>query len=199
DHASGARALHARWPAARFSKHPWPVRDERYDVKWHALSGGDRIPTGEGPLEAIHTPGHSPDHLAFWHAESRTLFVGDLLISGSTVFIPASSGGSLADYLHSLRRLADLQPHRAWPAHGPVIEDPIGLIAHYLDHRRHREEQVLSALGEGLDTIDAITARIYAGHAGALIPMARESVLAHLQKLGHEGRVHHDGDRWIPL
>src|SRR4029453_5771948 len=74
DHAAGARAILRRWPRAEFAKHPWPDRDARYDVPWRALSDGDRLLTGEGTLQAIHTPGHSPDHLAFWHAESRTLF-----------------------------------------------------------------------------------------------------------------------------
>ena len=43
----------------------------------------------------MHTPGHAPDHLTLWHADSRTLFVGDMLVQGSTVVIPASHGGSL--------------------------------------------------------------------------------------------------------
>lgn len=30
-------------------------------------------------LEAIYTPGHSPDHLAYWEAGSRSLFTGDSL------------------------------------------------------------------------------------------------------------------------
>lgn len=196
DHAAGAPAIRARWPEARFAKHPWPDRDSRSDVEWHPIAHGDRIPTDEGALEAIHTPGHSPDHLAFWHADSRTLFVGDLLISGNTVFIPASSGGNLAAYLDSLRRLAALEPLRALPAHGPPIEDPLKLITYYLDHRRRREAQVLAALESGAETVEAITERIYAGHASAVIPMARESVLAHLHKLLHDGRVHEHAGRW---
>ncbi len=196
DHAAGVPAICARWPAATFAKFPWPERDGRYDVAWRSLADGDRVTTAEGELELIHTPGHSPDHLSLWHAGSRTIFVGDLLISGGTVFIPASSGGSLAAYLESLQRVADLQPLRALPAHGRAIEDPIRLITHYLDHRRQREEQVLSALDAGADTVESITDRIYAGHASAVMPMARESVLAHLHKLDHEGRVHRASGRW---
>jgi len=120
--------------------------------------------------------------------------VGDLLQLGTTVFIPASSGGSLIDYLASLERLRQLSPIRAWPAHGPVIEDPIALIDHYIEHRRQREEQVLVALADGLATVEAITERIYANLVPVLIPMARESVLAHLVKLELEGRaVRSDG------
>lgn len=199
DHAAGAPAIHARWPASTFAKFPWPDRDSRYDVAWRPLADGDRIATDEGELELIYTPGHSPDHLSLWHADSRTVFVGDLLILGNTVFIPASSGGNLAAYLRSLQRLAALQPARALPAHGPAIEDPASLITHYLRHRQQREDQVLSALASGADTVESITERIYSGYGSAVMQMARESVLAHLHKLQHDGRVHRDGDRWKPL
>lgn len=185
DHASGALQLQSSLPAARFSKMPWPERDDAA-MRWHWLADGDSLTTGAGRLEVLHTPGHSPDHIALWHADSRTLFVGDLLQLGATVFIPASAGGSLADYLRSLERLRALAPLRAWPAHGPVIEDPIALIDHYVTHRRQREEQVLSALQAGDRTVEAITSRIYTDLKPALIPMARESVLAHLVKLEGE-------------
>lgn len=195
DHASGAPAIQSRWPAARFLKHPWPERDA--GVPWLTIADGETVMTGAGPLEVLHTPGHSPDHIALWHADSQTLFVGDLLQLGTTVFIPASSGGSLADYLASLERLRRLSPARAWPAHGPVIDDPMALIDYYLDHRRQREEQVLSALADGLVTVEAIADRIYTNLAPALTPMARESVLAHLVKLEGEGRARGAEALWV--
>ena len=196
DHAAGAPAIQSRWPAARFSKAPWPDRDG--SVPWRPLAEGDVVPTGAGPLEVLHTPGHSPDHVALWHAESRAVFAGDLLVLDSTVFIPASNGGNLADYLKSLERLLQLSPLRAWPSHGPVIEEPAALIERYIVHRRQREAQVMAALEEGLTTVDAITTRIYTALAPALAPMARESVLAHLVKLEGEGRARAAGPHWGP-
>ena len=118
---------------------------------------------------------------------SRTVFTGDLLVVGSTVVIPASHGGSLAAYLASLARVAALGPQRALPAHGPPIDDPEALIAHYVAHRRQREQQVLEALAAGASTIDDIAARIYRGLDPALLPQARDSVLAHLLKLEDDG------------
>ena len=194
DHTGGAPVIQSRWPSARFSKCPWPERDGR--MPWWPLADGDTVMTGAGPLVVLHTPGHSPDHIALWHADSRALFVGDLLVLGSTVFIPASDGGNLADYLASLERLRQLSPARAWPAHGPVIEDPVTLIAQYIEHRHQREEQVLAALAEGLATVEAITARIYTSLSPALTPMASESVLAHLIKLEAEGRARAAGMLW---
>lgn len=195
DHASGAPAIRGRWPAAALTKMPWPERDG--EMPWRPLADGDTVMTDSGSLEVLHTPGHSPDHIALWHAESRTVFVGDLLQLGTTVFIPASAGGSLSEYLASLERLRQLSPVRAWPAHGPVIEDPMALIHYYLDHRRQREEQVLAALADGLATVEAITDRIYTNLAQALLPMARESVLAHLVKLEGESKARGAEAHWV--
>lgn len=196
DHVSGCAAISERWPAARFAKRPWPERDPAVAGGWQPLDEGARVPTGEGDLEVLHTPGHSPDHLALWHAASRTVFVGDLLVLGSTVFIPASNGGDLAEYLRSLRRLQALGPSRALAAHGPVIEDPLAVIQQYLDHRHQREVQILTALESGVATVGAIVERLYADVLPAVRPMARESVLAHLHKLAHDGLARPDGERW---
>jgi glyoxylase-like metal-dependent hydrolase (beta-lactamase superfamily II) len=147
----------------------------------------------------IHTPGHAPDHVVLWHAASRTLFGADLLQLGNTVAIPASNGGDLAAYLRSLKRVHALGPARVLPAHGPVIDDPLALIDHYLAHRHHREVQILTALEGGIDTVDTIAKRIYTGLDPRLGPLARESLLAHLVKLEHEGLVRRDGPRWLLL
>lgn len=196
DHASGAGAIAGRWPEARLRKYPWPERDASYPVAWNVLADGDAIAVDGGQLSVVHTPGHAPDHVALWHPESGTIFTGDLLVLGSTVVIPASGGGDLLDYLHSLRRLLALEPKRLLPAHGPPIDDPPALIHQYLDHRQQREEQVLAALDDGRHTIDAMVGVIYRGLVPALVPMAKESVLAHLRKLEREGKVVAEGDSW---
>jgi glyoxylase-like metal-dependent hydrolase (beta-lactamase superfamily II) len=155
------------------------------------------VPAGDVELEVVHTPGHSPDHACLWHAESRTLFCGDLLIDGRTVVIPASRGGSLTDYLRSLQRIAALSPLRAFPAHGPVIEQPVELARTYLLHRARRERQVAEALAGGAGTPAEIAARIYENLPDELRAVAEESVLAHLVRLEDEGRARRiaaDGD-----
>ena len=111
--------------------------------------------------------------------------------------IPASHGGSLVEYLGSLERMRQLNPARALPAHGPVIDDPAALIHKYVAHRAEREAQVLDALAAGEHTVESIAGKIYPSLIDALVPMARESVLAHLQKLEVERRVARDGDRWV--
>jgi glyoxylase-like metal-dependent hydrolase (beta-lactamase superfamily II) len=197
DHASGVPAIRSRWPATTFSKLPWPGRDARYPADWQPLRDGDVIPAGDADLTVVHTPGHAPDHVALWDPRDRVLFSGDLITLGTTVVILASHGGSLAEYLASLRRVLALAPARLLPAHGAVIDDPAAVIQRYLDHRADREAQVVAGLRAGHRSIDALVAGIYRGLQPALVPMARESVLAHLIKLEHEGRARREGEEWM--
>jgi glyoxylase-like metal-dependent hydrolase (beta-lactamase superfamily II) len=196
DHASGARPLAARMPQVRFAKMPWPERDVQYPVAWERIGGGDVIQAGDEELMAVHTPGHAPDHLCFWHRVSGTLFSGDLVVEGSTVVIPASGGGDLASYIASLERVLSLEPSRLVPAHGPIVTRPAQLLRGYLAHRREREGQILDALRSGDATLDAIVARVYTGLASELQGMAGESVLAHLRKLQQDGRVRCSAHGW---
>jgi len=196
DHASGAPALAAAHPGAVFAKYPWPEEDARYAVAWRRLADGDRPAVGGERLTALHTPGHSPDHVVFWHEPSRTAFTGDLVIAGSSVMIQWSRGGSVAAYLASLERVRALAPRVLLPAHGPEVHDPDALLAAYVAHRLMRERQVVAALGAGCATVQAIAETIYHGLDPALMPAARENVRAHLEQLKAEGRAVHDADRW---
>jgi glyoxylase-like metal-dependent hydrolase (beta-lactamase superfamily II) len=196
DHASGAPAIEQQMPGVRFRKMPWPERDAKWPVAWQPIRDGEEIPAGDGALRAVHTPGHAPDHLCFWHEASATLFGGDLAVLGSTVWIPTSLGGDMAEYMASLERVRGLAPARILPAHGAVIDDPRQLLDEYLAHRREREAQVVDALREGISTPDAIVERLYVGVKERLIPFARESVLAHLRKLERDGRVRSESDTW---
>jgi glyoxylase-like metal-dependent hydrolase (beta-lactamase superfamily II) len=197
DHASGARALSAAHPGAVFRKQPWPGQDEQFGVEWHVLGDGDTVVAGGEPLTVLQTPGHSPDHLAFWHEASGTIFVGDLVVLGSSVMIHTSKGGSLARYMRSLERLLALEPRLLLPAHGPRVEQPAALLNGYLEHRRQREQQVVDGLTAGHATVEAIAESIYHGLNPALLPAARENVRAHLDKLEDDGRAVADGSaRW---
>lgn len=195
DHASGAVALARDMPHLRFFKMP-SERDGRWGVAWEPLADGDRVAAGDGVLEVVHTPGHSPDHLCFWDERERQLYCGDLAWKGSTVVIPPRGGGDLAAYLASLERVIGLAPLRMFPAHGPVIDEPEALLLEYIRHRRMREQQVLAAVSAGLERLSDIASRIYPTLEASLRPMAEQSVLAHLIKLEHEGNVGRSGDQW---
>lgn len=196
DHVAGAPHLAERHPCVQFHKFPWPESDARYQVRFEPLKEGDLVVAGGEPLVVVHTPGHSPDHIALWHEPSRTAFTGDLVVFGGSVMIEASRGGDLRSYLASLERILSLEPSRLLPAHGSEIDDPAAVLRQYIDHRHERERQVVKALAEGRDTVHAIAESIYDGLTPALMPAARENVRAHLEKLRAEGRAVEHNSRW---
>jgi len=128
DHASGAAAIAERMPLVRVLKMPWHEHDGQWRVRWEPLTDGDTIAAGDGVITAVHTPGHSPDHLCFWEQDSRLLFCGDLAWKGSTIVIPPKYGGDVTAYLTSLERVIQLAPAQMLPAHGDVIDQPIELL-----------------------------------------------------------------------
>jgi glyoxylase-like metal-dependent hydrolase (beta-lactamase superfamily II) len=184
DHASGVPALRARWPALDVRQ--WQPNAE---TKSRALADGERVRAGDIDLVVVHTPGHAADHVCFWHEASRDLYTGDMAVKGSTVMIPFGRGGNLRDYLRSLEQLAALQPKRMLPGHGPIIEQPLELIAEYIKHRRAREAQVLQCLEDGVTDVDAIVARIYPDVSAPVRPAARLTVQAHLQKIREDKEI----------
>lgn len=196
DHASGAAGIAARMPGVRFFKAPWPERDARWTAAWEPLGDGDVVDAGDTSLTVIHTPGHAPDHVCFWHDASRTMFCGDLAIKGSTVYIPSAHHGDLAAYIASIERVIALQPLRLLPAHGAVIDEPLTTLRRYLMHRKEREDQIIELLIRGVSTADAIAAVLYRGLGEARLIRAREMVGAHLIKLEREGKVIHRDDAW---
>jgi glyoxylase-like metal-dependent hydrolase (beta-lactamase superfamily II) len=152
------------------------------------LKDGMVVRAGDVELVAVHTPGHTGDHVALWLAEERALFTGDAVVGRGTTFIDPPDG-DLAQYLRSLHRMLELGPRTIYPGHGPVVLDGKGKLEEYLAHRAEREEQVLAALANGGGTITHLVETIYAGYPPDVLSLAERSVLAHLIKLEHEGRI----------
>ena len=201
DHIAGVSALLSEWPSVEFLKMPWSASDERYPVDWKPLTEGDEVVVGSDVLKVLHTPGHSPDHLCFYCENEGVLFCGDLLVKGSTVVIPANHEGNLVQYLASLRRIRELNPPRVLPAHGGEIDDVVGLIGQYLEHRRRRDDEILDALRKAGGTAKSsdVVAVVYEGLGDDLKQAACETVLAHLDKLETEGRVCKRPDQDVDL
>lgn len=195
DHSAGAPSLSHRFGVSRFTKYRWPAEDDRR-IAWAYVDDGTALSVAGTTLVALHTPGHSPDHLAFWHEPSGTIFTGDLVNRRSSVAIVFSRGGDLTSYLASLERLLALNPTRLLPGHGPAIEHAGEALRTTLAHRRAREAQVMAALGTGHETVGAIADSIYDGLQPALMPLARETVRAHLEKLKADGRAIDERSRW---
>ena len=75
---------------------------------------------------AVHTPGHTLDHLCIHDPEGGLVFTGDHVLPHITPYISGLAGGSnpLLDYFASLERTAALADvNQAMPAHGVVIDN----------------------------------------------------------------------------
>lgn len=156
------------------------------------LADGDRV-SGKGwRLEAVHTPGHTSNHLAFAWEEERILFSGDHVMGWSTSVI-APPDGDMGAYMASLEKLLPREERLYWPTHGPAIPDPKPFVRAFIAHRRGREAGVLSCLAAGVEDIPAIVARLYVGLDPRLSGAAGRSIHAHLLDLLRRGRVLCDG------
>jgi glyoxylase-like metal-dependent hydrolase (beta-lactamase superfamily II) len=145
-----------------------------------ALSDGEEVETDAGPLTALTTPGHTPDHLSFHWASGAALFPGDLLLGeGDTTWV-AGYSGCVADYLASLARLRTLDVARVFPTHGPPLVDPGEALDRFEAHRRRRIEEVRAGLDDDPGaSAEALVDRIYGDDVPpGLRGAARDSVLA---------------------
>jgi glyoxylase-like metal-dependent hydrolase (beta-lactamase superfamily II) len=174
DHAEGVPALRARFPAA-----PLAGRRGELDVE---LSDGDRF----GPLEALATPGHAPDHLAF--LTGRAALTGDAVLGEGSVFITPDPG-ALSAYLEGLRRLRARRPEVLCPGHGPPVQAVEAKLDEYLEHRLERERRLVAALEAGRRGVDELLDEAWSDAPAALRPAATVTLAAHLDKLADEGRL----------
>lgn len=186
DHAPGAAPLAEATGAAVYAHTPGPGERPLHDQE----------PVEAGPvrLVAVHTPGHTSDHLCFLLSNAgRAVFAGDTVLGrGTSVVDPPD--GNMAAYLRSLRRLRELDPTTIYPGHGPTVLTPMGRLDYYLRHREEREDQVLRAMAQGKRTPSEMVPGIYGAEVPReMYPVAARSVLAHLIKLEREGRVTRTG------
>jgi hydroxyacylglutathione hydrolase len=157
--------------------------------RYPQLGDGDVVRAGTLSLTALHTPGHSADHLCFWIAEDRAVFSGDLILGKGSSMVTYPEG-NVAAYLRSLDRLAALQPRMLFPGHWDPVTDAMGKIAEYRAHRLEREAQVLAEVQRKRGSVADLTRRVYGPELGdELIQAAEMTMRAHLQKLVDEGKV----------
>lgn len=200
DHSPAARLLRRHMPAPTygFGPHGGGLTASADDdveegadyafIPDHRLVDGDQLHGTGWSLTALHTPGHTSNHLCFALEEEKTLFSGDHVMGwSSTVISPPD--GCMGDYLASLQRLLDRDDRLYRPTHGAAIEHPQRFVAALLAHRADREEQIVDALKRGVRRIDALVADLYHGLDPALMAAAARSVYAHILHLIAKGQV----------
>lgn len=200
DHVSGIKNLLEYSPETK-------VHKNKPEEGWLDISDGQKFTVEGATVTAVHTPGHTVDHMALLLEEEDAMFTGDNVLGhGTGVF------EDLGTYLASLEKMKTLFNGRAYPGHGQVISDGPTKISEYIQHRRKREEQVIHTLrtkraevsvSDGVDGGDcsAWTAMelvkvIYNDVPETLHPAAAGGVVQILSKLEREGKVSLEGGRW---
>ena len=152
------------------------------------LRDGDVVSGPGWTIEAVHTPGHTSNHLCYALREEQALFSGDHVMGWSTtVIVPPD--GDLGQYLASLELVLDRDDDVLWPTHGPPITDPQALVRSYVAHRQDRTDQIVAVLADGPAGLTDIVPRVYRDVDKTLWLPAAMSTHAHLLHLVEEGRV----------
>ncbi|KAF4773092.1 metallo-beta-lactamase superfamily protein [Colletotrichum scovillei] len=166
------------------------------------ISDGQKFSVDGVSLTAVFTPGHTVDHMAFVLEEEDAMFTADnVLGQGTAVF------EDLTVYLNSLERMQSLFKGRAYPGHGPVIDNGPSKIQDYINHRKAREEQVIRTLrtarqGSNIEgdpyawTVMELVKVIYADVPEELHIPASGGVIQILGKLEKENKVVQSDERW---
>jgi glyoxylase-like metal-dependent hydrolase (beta-lactamase superfamily II) len=160
-------------------------RDFRPDI---ALADGETVSGPGWVLEAVTTPGHTANHMAFALKGTHVLFSGDHVMAWSTPVV-APPDGAMSDYMASLEKLGRRAETLYFPGHGAPVKDAPRFVQHYIAHRRAREASILARLASGEADVPTLVQSIYVGLDPRLTKAAGLSVLAHLEDLTARGLV----------
>jgi len=196
DHSPAAAAVKAATgaPTYGFGPHAGGRRGEAAVEEGGDWDFAPDITVGDGEeiagpgwrFEAVHTPGHTSNHLCFALPDAGILFSGDHVMGWSTSVI-APPDGDMAAYMASLDKLLHRRDAVYWPTHGPAITEPHAHVRAFIAHRREREAGILECLAAGIGRVDAMVERLYVGLSLNLKRAAGRSVLAHLIDLAGRG------------
>jgi glyoxylase-like metal-dependent hydrolase (beta-lactamase superfamily II) len=164
--------------------------------RYPELGDGDVVRSGNVNITALHTPGHSADHLCFLLPDDHAVFTGDLVLGQGSSMVTYPEG-DVAAYLRSLERLAALEPRILFPGHWDPVTDAPAKIEEYRRHRLEREAQVLAEVRRGGGTAAELTRRVYGELDDKLMVAAEMTLRAHLRKLVEDRLVRQDGERFV--
>ncbi len=206
DHSPGVPRLKAATGATVYAEGPHrPARPLHTGETARLDAGGDQafrpdvtladgaIVQGRGfTFEAVATPGHTANHMAYAWKEADLLFSGDHVMGWSTTIV-APPDGAMSDYMASLAKLAGRPEQIYFPGHGSAIRQAPRFVEHLIRHRHAREASILHRLEKGAADIPTIVRAVYIGLDPRLTGAAGLSVLAHMEELVVRGVVATDG------
>lgn len=188
DHSPAARLLQAQTSAPIYgrggvSPELVAASDEDIDADFtpdHALECGEILGGGEWRIQALHTPGHFPNHLCYLLPDKGILFSGDHVMGWSTtVIVPPL--GNLTDYFDSLDAMKQTGANILLPSHGDPVRDASGRIEEVRAHRLMRQHQVEQLVRGGECDPAMIVKTLYCELPSRLVQAAVGCVQAHME------------------
>ena len=206
DHSPAAAKIKAATGAKVFAQGPHRLARPLHTGEMHrldasadldfrpdtALADGDTVSGRGWTLEAVTTPGHTANHMAFAFKEANLLFAGDHVMAWSTTIV-APPDGAMTDYMASLQKLARRSEPLYLSGHGAPVRDAPRYVQYLIRHRQAREASILHRLAKGAADIQTIVRAVYIGLDPRLVGAAALSVLAHLEELVARGAVTTEG------
>ena len=192
---------------------PTPWGGERYKMPWHRRLGyammrkgwggawfstpkptrriedADRISLARREFVAVHTPGHTADHLCLYDPEEGLMLCGDHVLPTITPHISGfgPAADPLKDFFVSLDRVASFDGIKlGLPAHGQPFTN---LPERVQDIKQHHHER-LDLLREVSDTLGQASVQKYMKELfqqRSWGPMAESETFAHLEHLRRVG------------
>jgi glyoxylase-like metal-dependent hydrolase (beta-lactamase superfamily II) len=154
------------------------------------LADADTIRLGGREWVALHTPGHTADHLCLFDPAEGVLLSGDHVLPTITPHISGiGATDALADFFTSLDRVAELEGvTQVLPAHGHPFTDVAGRVK---DIHRHHEDRLAKLRAASADlgpaSVEKLSHQLFAQrHWGA---MAESETYAHLEHLRLAGEA----------
>ena len=152
------------------------------------VKDGSLIEGSDWLVSCLHTPGHTSNHLCFCWDSKKILFPGDQVMGWSTSIV-SPPDGDMGDYMRSLEKMLTRDDEIYYPAHGPLIKNPKEMVKAFINHRREREEKILSCLGSGIETINDMVPKVYSDVSQELYGAAARSLFATVIYLVETGRI----------
>jgi glyoxylase-like metal-dependent hydrolase (beta-lactamase superfamily II) len=165
------------------------------------LADGDRIDLGGITLEIIHTPGHTPGHMAFFIPEHNLLFSGDIDLTPFGPFY-GHDFADISDFLVSIEKLKQVGAAKAISGHaGPFHGNLAQRFEDYGEIIHSRDRLLLEKLPRPKSLEDFRGGNLFYNAYPDFPDLIRWFELVHIEKhlvrLETMGKVRQEDDVWV--
>ena len=167
----------------------------------HRLVDGERIELGGITLETIHTPGHTPGHIAFFNPEHDLLFSGDIDLTPFGPFY-GHDFADISDFLASIEKLRQIEAKMVISGHaGPFNGNLPERFKEYGEVIHSRDRLLLEKLRQPKSIEDFKGSNLFYKAYPDFPDLIRWFELVHIEKhlmrLKTMGKVRQEDDKWI--